>query len=229
MTKVVVHGNVPQEAIDEARKMAEERGIEEIHIGTTDKLEEVLHDPDKTITNVDALMMDRNTRKVERRSDLAAIIEALLPQNDIPYNGVKGDSCPCPGCNARRQANGPDVERDARDGIPEGTYDAELAALKSGPGRDVAGTPMIRLPAPEPRKTAKKSVFNEPYRGKESSMRGIDEIMEVIRAKQNKHFKVCDDLYDQLQDVKKLMEADKLMEAFAKMQAVEKMLDEMKS
>lgn len=222
MTKVVVYGNVPQEAIDEARKMAEERGIEEIHIGTPDKLEEVLHDPDNTIKDVAAFTMDRNTRKVERRSDLAALIEALLPRNDIAYNGVKGDSCPCPGCNARRQANGPDVERDARDGIPEGTYDAELAALKAGPGRDVAGTPMIRLPAPEK--------IRDPFGGfgsQEKAMEALDELLMLIRKKQDEHFKRCDDLHDALADVKTLMKEDKPVEAMLKMKAVDKIIEEL--
>lgn len=215
MIKVIVHGDVPQDVIDEARKMGESMGIDEVVIGTPDTLDKIDLSGDP---KVKILTKDRQTGQIGRgvegipRDVLSALVEALGLDKEwakIPYNGTEGDSCNCPACNARRQEDGPDTGRDARMGIP---------VQKAGPGVDVVGAPMMGLGdffknTDRPRKT------------KTDSLKGVEEVMILIRKKQSDHFEKCDTLYEGMGEVKKLLESNRLVEATAKMNEISSMLD----
>lgn len=221
--KVVVHGDVPQDAIDAAQKMAEEMGIEEIHIGTPDQIENVLKDNDGLqMDGARLLTKDRNSGEIniqeEMTPDMAIRLAEMLGMDKewakIPYNGVEGDSCDCPACNARRKFDGPDLDMDAEKGIPPGRYSEKLA----GVGKDVAGTPMMKLPGFESLKV----------KSRDEALKGLDDLLDVVRKKQDNHFKLCDKLADILTEVRRLVAEDRPFETIAKMKEVDELLSDLK-
>lgn len=217
--KVVVHGDVPQDAIDAASKMAEEMGIEEIHIGTPDLIEDVLRDNEGLqMDGARLLTKDRNSGEIniqeEMTPDMAIRLAEMLGMDKewakIPYNGVEGDSCDCPACNARRKFDGPELGRDREMGIPpRGT---------TGPGKDVAGTPMMKLPGFESLKV----------KSRDEALKGLDDLLDVVRKKQDNHFKLCDKLADILTEVRRLVAEDRPFETIAKMKEVDELLSDLK-
>jgi hypothetical protein len=113
----------------------------------------------------------QNNVAVVHLGRMSILNEMIAAAGGPAYNGIAGDSCRCPSCNARRAENGADAERDDRIGMPKEVQASNLAGkgillvegmegggfnlgedtvggtfidagTAFGPGKDVAGSPL---------------------------------------------------------------------------------------
>lgn len=137
--KIVAKADTPQEIIDAIKAMFPE-GADgaptEVVVMTSEELVQAqkdgklegltpLRNPEDMRRILDGLM--KNIDADSGRGILANLIAKGVGSDNIPYNGVDGDSCVCKTCNLRRLLRGTDTDLDTNREVT----DEDKAALRS--------------------------------------------------------------------------------------------------
>lgn len=65
---------------------------------------------------IDPMTIDDDPREPDFMGVVTQLDDGAHKMDEIKFNGVKGDNCPCPVCNLRRHFDGPDVGIDEKKG-----------------------------------------------------------------------------------------------------------------
>jgi len=99
--RIIQHGvdKVPDDVLEAAKKIGLSMGLEEVHVGSPEEAEKFIQ-----AAKDGGQMPEENLFIRVDQNEMEDLPEGA---KDIPYNGVKGDSCDCPRCNLRRKESGP--------------------------------------------------------------------------------------------------------------------------